>query len=213
MNAKIANLTARRIFAEHALFGLKFKALRLFCDHCDKYISSRTHWTCGHCDFENILTWKFSFLYKCARCKRPPASYSCPHCGKTNLLGQEGTESNQARLVCAKVPVEKTPVPAESDGETKERLHQQRKTDIEREIEIAHLTAKLDQLRASSEFKKEVTLEERLRKDFSEHDANVMGIHRIAREQIKLNAERYADDPEERERADESVRAWVEGKL
>ena len=106
MARKITSLKARRLFRRRLVFGLILKPLRLFCDHCDKYVPSNMEWVCGHCNEPNLVTKYYSFLNKCYNCKRAPKSYVCPHCGEVNFLDKDRDDSHPARKGAAPVPPE-----------------------------------------------------------------------------------------------------------
>ncbi|HWA85283.1 MAG TPA: zinc ribbon domain-containing protein [Opitutus sp.] len=185
------------------------KPLRLFCEHCDKYVPSDMPWQCSHCNFENDRTRYYSFLNKCQECKRPPKSYVCPHCGTVNFLDKDQDSAHPARKSTRCV----LPEPVIDLREEKQRQHEDQKQDLVREIEITKLNARLAQLKASPEFQKELNAREKLEKSFSEHDAHVMGVYMIEKEQRAKHAERHKDDPEMLEKANESLGMWVEKQL
>src|ERR1041385_8201165 len=97
MARKINPLKARGIYKGRLLLGMVLKPLRLFCDHCDKYIPSDMEWRCGYCNEENRATRLYSFLNKCQKCKRSPKAVVCPHCQKINFLDKERVGTHPAR--------------------------------------------------------------------------------------------------------------------
>lgn len=215
MAARILNVEARGRFKQRLIFGFIFKPLRLFCDHCDRYVPSDLVWQCGHCDHTNTWSQFYSFLHKCQKCKRAPRSYGCPHCEKINFLDSTRSGSHPAR----KPPTVHTEVPLPSEAakdsvsERRKREYEERKEEIERAIVLEALNAKLTQLKASSEFRKQKTAREKLEESFNEHSAHVMGARIIAREQRVKNAETYKADPDLLSMANEAVDHWEEGQL
>jgi len=209
MARKIPTLKARQRYRERLVLGLVFQPLRLFCDHCDGYVPSDLEWRCSHCHGENRRTTLYSFLNRCQHCKRPPKSYACPQCGKLNFLDKANDGTHPAR----RLEPPAVPPGVEEEQERKRRAHGHRKEDLEQEIVEAKLNAELERLKAASELSRKRSPAEKLEKSFAEHDGHVLAAHRIARREQALNAERYADDPEFRKRADESVAAWLERQL
>lgn len=207
MAKRIPNLKARSRFRQRLLLGLTVKPVRLFCESCDKYVPSDMPWRCSHCDHDNTKTKIYSFLNKCRECKRSPKSYVCPHCGSINFLDRDMNAAHPAR----KMPAYVVPEPPPDEEEEKQRQHDNRKQDLEREIEITRLNARLAQLKTSAEFK-DVTAREALQKSFSEHDAHMMGTYIIEKEQRAKNAEQYKDEPELLSKANESLSLWVENQ-
>ena len=206
MARRIPTLKAKSHFKQRLLFGMVFKPLRLFCDHCDKYVPSDMPWRCSHCSHENERTRIHSFLNKCRNCKRSPKAYACPHCGQFNFLDTDREVAHPA------LPVGRPPAAESTTDPRKEKLREriEQKESLEHEIVIARLDAELKHIKESAEFKKEKSARESLEKSFSEHDAHMMGAHALAREQRRKNAETYKDDPELRTMADESVQHWLE---
>jgi len=106
--------------------------------------------------------------------------------------------------------------PAKKKHQDKTHLRKRRKhtfsekTELEQEIEITALTAKLARLKTSSEFKIEKSKQEALRESFTEHDAHMMGALMLADEERAKNIEQYKDDPEMLEKKELSLKAWLE---
>ena len=210
MAGRLPNLKARTQYKQRLLLGLVFKPLRLFCEYCDKYIPSDMPWRCSHCDHANDRTKIYSFLNKCRECKRVPKSYACPHCSNVNFLDKDSNPSHPARSTMERPPVETS---AEEVRLQKKNEHNDRKEEIEREIEITRLNASLVELKASTQFQKAKSTREKLEESFSEHDAHVMGAQMIADEQRVKNAEKYKDDSNGLGMANESIAMWLEKQL
>lgn len=208
MARKITSLKARKIFKTRLLLGLVLKPLRLFCEHCDKYVPSDMEWVCGHCNEHNHFTKYYSFLNKCRRCKRPPKSYICPHCGAVNYLDKDEESLHPARQIDNTVPA-----PPLDHRVEKRQAHEERKEDLANEIEIARLNAALARLKESAEFGFETEAMRKLEKSFSEHDAHVMGVHKIEAREEKLIPEKYKDDPVRQDQARDSLKKWVSDNI
>ncbi len=183
-------------------------SLDLFCDECGKHISSFDKWICSYCDKENERTIIHSFLAACEKCHREPMSYSCPHCKAVNLLNASDDKKHPAVILHPDKPIVEI-----SDDVKNERAHLEKKIALEREIEITKLNAMLEQLKASAGFKAEVSAQEQLEKDFSDHDAHIMGARMIAKARKTENARLYKDDPEFLKMKDESVDSWLRTKI
>lgn len=207
MARRIPTLKAKTHYKQRLLFGMVLKPLRLFCDHCDKYVPSDMSWRCSHCRHENERTRIHSFLNKCRNCKRSPKSYACPHCGQLNFLDTDQEAAHPALPVGSQPP---PPAPAVDAQEQMLRKRAEQKATLEHKIVIARLDAELRGIKESVDFKKEKSARERLEKSFNDHDAHMMGAHKLAQEQRRKNAETYNDDPELRGMADESVQHWLE---
>ena len=166
MARRFPNIEARARFRVRMVLGGKlFRPLRLFCDHCDKYVPSDMVWECAHCDYVNAFTNIFSFLNRCSRCKRVPRAYCCPHCDRVNFLdGARGGDYAAKQYV---QPGAKEPEVAPPDPrEIRSQNHEDEKTEMLRKIEIGLLKRKLTQIEASFEFQKERTHQEKLRERF-----------------------------------------------
>lgn len=201
--------TSRTKFRLRLYCGLVVKPVRFFCEYCGKYIPSDIEWRCSYCSHENRETRLYSFLNKCRNCKRPPSAFVCPHCDQVHFLDESESDSHPA------IALERLPT-AESPEETSKRKrleHSARKEELNAEIEITELNVKLAKLKTGEEFKSAKTAREKLEQSFSEHDAHVMGVHMLAKEQRKNNSERFKDDPEMLERANDSLDAWIESHL
>jgi len=219
MDRKIHPLKARNRFKARLLFGMVLKPLRLFCEHCDKYLPSDMEWRCAHCGHENLSTRIYSFLNKCQQCKRSPKSVACPQpgCGKLNFLDKDKDGSHPAVKNSAPAIPPLSPEQLQAQERTKHRVkksedHTDRREDISREIEIARLDAELSKWKASAEsFKKKSPLDQ-LKSDFEQRKMHAMGVHEIAANEYALNKETFKDDPEKQEQADTVVKNWAEDK-
>jgi hypothetical protein len=205
--AQITLLEARMRFKERLFLslGMRRKPLKLFCEHCGKFIPSDMPWRCGFCDTENYKTKLYSFLYKCGRCKQPPKSFICPHCEKRLPLAKKSSDQHPARKIQGFVNIDS----AADRQAIQVRDRNLRKQELEHDIVMTRLNAELNLLKKQTEPKKEKTPLENLEQSFSEHDAHVMAVHKIVKREKEANAKEFANDAELREMADESVDDWA----
>lgn len=203
MARRISNLKSRDWFQARMLLGLFFKPLHLFCEACDKHVPSTMHWKCSHCDFINVRTKYYSFLHKCQQCKREARSYACPHCDKINFLDSTKYAGHPARSSSRPPPLVETVA-------DKQRKFAEKRMEIQQEIEITELNARLAKLKASPEFQKQVSAKEKLELHFSDHDAHTMGVKAIVRERRREAMEKYKNDPEALEDQMESIDQWAD---
>jgi len=189
--------------------------LRLFCEHCDKYVPSNLEWRCGYCDHENKRTRIYSFLNKCSKCKRVPKSYACPHCGVAVFLSEEKDESHPARFLCG--PIEDTPLSPDEAAELLRKQKRQAYTDhkegLQQEIDIVDLEKRLAVLKDSPAFKAEKSAREKLLERFTAHDEHTMGVRMLEREMKAEYEKEFKDEPEMLEMKLESLDAFVQGEI
>jgi hypothetical protein len=206
--AKPLTPTAVRLrFRERQIltFGLRRKPLKLFCEHCGKFIPSDMEWVCGYCNLRNVRTKLYSFLNKCEQCKRVPKSFHCPHCNATMFFDGPRDDRHPARNNVA------PPCPPETEEQAKAKKlleRGERKAELEYEIVCAKLDNDLAALLKQREMYKSKTPDQALEEDFLKDDAQFMGVHKIASEKIKMYEKLYADDPELLEMATLSVKKW-----
>jgi phage FluMu protein Com len=211
MARKITALKARRRFKQRLIVGLVLRPVRLFCDHCDKYVPSDMEWRCGHCNETNRRTKFYSFLNKCQECKRPPKSFICPHCGEVNFLDKDESASHPA--VMTSVP---PPPPPETKAEIRARIREKRdeqKETMGHKITMAGLNAELVRLEASTEFLKKKSKMEELEKDWSEFKAHRMGVDEIEERVERMLEKTYPNDPDKREKEMLTLKAWKASKV
>lgn len=205
--AQLTPTQARNRFQERLFLtlGLGRKPLRLFCEHCGKYIPSDMPWTCGFCDMDNEKTTRFSFLYKCQRCKQPPICLQCPHCSSFLFFGKNHDAKHSARSV-------KSVAVPESEVQRRAQLLQSRedrKAELEHEIVVTRLDAELKMLKRAIEPKKTKSALESLEESYSDEQIQMMGVHKIVKREKEANAASYANDPELLERADQTLTGWA----
>ena len=183
----------------------------LFCITCGKYNPVRTDWQCGYCDYKNTNQLRFSFLHQCENCGKEPESHICEHCDKPIPLGLD--EAINANHSSRSLPLKETVVPATDDGGKKAKEYSARKEELRHQIEIAELDKQLARLRATIEFKRDLSAREKLERSFSEHDAHAMGAMIIAKEQRDKYTSLYKDDPEFLSMSLESIQSWLDRQV
>jgi len=178
--------------------------VKIFCSHCGKYIPNDMDWRCGYCDAINTNRRYHPVFSECQTCKRETLAYTCTHCSQIVLFDESEDRNHPARQYVA----DRREMPRDLLQE-KMRVHDLKKTDLEHEIEIEQLKMKLVRIKASTEFKQEVTAQEKLRKKFSEQETHVLGALLLAKEERAKNAEQYKDDPELLEMKELALRAFL----
>ncbi len=188
-----------------------FVYVNLFCDHCNKHIPFDVPWKCGYCSEEqqNLRVAWWGLIGKCVKCESEAQAFHCPHCQKVNYLDIDQDGSHSASILLNSAP--KVVFPATLD--LKRQAHLERKTELEHEIEITQLAAQLEALKASPIFKKEVAKKEGIAERFSSFETHTMGVHMFAKQKREEYEERFKDDPDFLEQANESLQAFVEDQL
>lgn len=171
---------------------LSITNIQIFCPHCGKSIPRQQNWICGYCDGENTDQIFHPVIYKCSHCDQEPKSYICSHCEKTVFFDIDNDARHAARLAVSKKPG----ISRQDPLEEKKRAHILRKTELEQEIEITALNKRLAQLKLSPEFKEEVSAREKIGKEFSEFQQEVLGFRMLERNERARYAEEFKDDPE-----------------
>jgi hypothetical protein len=204
-------LKARRKFKQRLFFGLAVKPLRLFCNHCGKYIPSDSEWRCGYCDTENLRTKLYSFLRKCQQCKRPPKAFICPHCKEPNFLDKKRDATHAAWNIRTVVPA--VVANAEELRSWRKQGREDEKSGLQHEIEIAKLNAELIMVKKSVEFKEKKSIKESLEESLTEFEANTMGARMAAKNRRELYAKEVNNDPDLLRDYDEMLQAWLDNYL
>lgn len=136
------------------------------------------------------MTGRFSFLYRCENCKKAPNSYECPKCREPIFLNRQNDGRHPAIIQLIEE--------LEPDAilEERRKAHQEQKEGLEHEIEITALSKQLAQLKLSPEFRKEVSAKEKIEKDFSEYDSEMMGVRMLERSLRLKYAVEFRGDPD-----------------
>jgi hypothetical protein len=186
------------------------KELKLFCNHCGKFIDWIDPWVCGFCDTPNYRTKLNSFLHKCKCCGEPPHSLTCPHCEKLICLDDLGKNENPARMADAKPPPKISP----------DDSHAREVKEIERKREITRLNAELtkeeiilEQVRRTAKPDPAKPLGVKLEESFSAFRDRNMAIETIAKRELAKADVEYGNDPDARERYRLTVEAWREDNI
>lgn len=92
----------------------KLYEIKIFCEHCGKYIDEDARWICGYCDVEICSELPiYPFLAECSKCGKEPPALQCPHCNANVLLIDDPDPRHVARFIPGKTitppenPVEK----------------------------------------------------------------------------------------------------------
>ena len=222
MDRKINPLKARSKFKARLLFGMLLKPLRLFCQHCDKYMPSDLQWRCAYCKHNNESTKIYSFLNKCQNCKRSPKSVMCPNCKEVNFLDKDRDGSHPAKPVLildeeARAllrPGGPTQEQIEAEKRAKERIkkseeHIDTKLERSRQIEIAELDARLAKWKVEAEANSSDAILNKLRKDGERHVIHNMGVQIVAKELT----EKYRQvAPEMTKQNEDAIQQWAENQ-
>ena len=198
---------ARLRFRERQLltFGLRRKPLKLFCEHCGKFIPSDMEWVCGYCNLRNVRTKLYSFLNKCEQCKRVPKSFHCPHCDAAMFFDGPHDDRHPARNNVAPP----RPLETEEQAKIKKLLEQkERKADLEYEIVCARLDNDLAALLKEREKYKSKTPKEAMQEDLEQDKAKCISADEVAEEDIRTYEKLYVGNPDLLEKHQLFVKKW-----
>ncbi|MCI0560623.1 MAG: hypothetical protein MN733_19220, partial [Nitrososphaera sp.] len=186
-------------------FVLRKRAIRMRCPNCHKHLATNAPWICGDCRKRNDRVDDYPFLNRCEHCGVAPRAYQCHHraCRKLIFLTEDESEQNYAHCV---EPVEP---PAKDESKEEVLAEEREKRKLNHELVMTELTAKLDEVKRKADFSKKRNPYEKVEEDFERHHAQMMAVHEIARDRKRANVEKYKEDAELLERANESVDAWV----
>jgi hypothetical protein len=189
-------------------FILNKRAIWVRCSHCRKRVATNTPWICGFCKERNQQVDEYPFVYRCEHCSAEPKAYKCHHwgCGELIFFTEDQLEKNYA--MCVNSPVEKVPVP-----ETEAARFQREKQMLSHEIEMLDLEGKLEAVKQRRDLGKKKSPVEEMEESFSQHFTRALGAHEYARKQKTANAEKFKDDPEMLEKANQVVDDWLEHRL
>ena len=200
--SSIAVLFFYRIF----IYG---KELKVFCNHCGKFIDWIDPWVCGFCDTPNYRTKLNSFLHRCKHCGQLPHSLSCPHCEKLICLDDFGKNENPARMVDAKPP---PPEISPDDSHAREVKEIERKREITRlNAELTKEEIVLEQVRRTAKPDPAKPLGEKLEESFVAFRDRNLAIQMIV--DRELEKAKAIDNPDLRERHLLMLEAWREDNI
>ena len=200
--SSIAVLFFYRIF----IYG---KELKVFCNHCGKFIDWIDPWVCGFCDTPNYRTKLNSFLHRCKHCGQLPHSLSCPHCEKLICLDDFGKNENPARMVDAKPP---PPEISPDDSHAREVKEIERKREITRlNAELTKAEIDLEQVRRIAKPDPAKPLGVKLEESFSAFRDRNLAIQMIV--DRELEKAKAIDNPDLRERHLLMLEAWREDNI
>lgn len=189
-------------------FGLRRKPLKMFCEHCGKFIPSDMEWICGYCNMENLRTKSYSFLHKCEQCRRTPKSFHCPHCNRISFFDETHDDRHPARSTHQPVSVPAVIDTDEQIRAQKVKEREERKAELEYEIVCAKLDNDLAALLKQRELYKSKTPKELLVEDLERDKAQCMGADEVAEQDIKAYEKLYAGNPDLLEKHMLFVKKW-----
>lgn len=176
----------------------------LFCPNCRKFIELDAIWRCAFCDQENEVN---PVLFRCEKCHKEPESCVCSHCGGVILLTSDGDSLRPAEIV-----IKKNEDESSEDARAKKREdHLAKKEQLECDIEITRLAAQLEELKASSIFKQQVSeREDALSKRFNQFEKHTMGVRMLAKKKRQEYEMAYKNDPDLLEQLNEGLDSFIE---
>jgi hypothetical protein len=215
MAAAVPPLEARDTFDERFTFGWVFTPVWVACEFCRKATPSDIVWKCGYCGEVNDQTKSYSFLNECRKCETAPKSFYCTHCCEINCLDSTGDKSNPALKLGMSLPppvpppaIPKQPEP--QDPHTAElRELQKRQQLLTQQIAVARLKAELDKWKPA----RKKSIRKRLEESIAEYQGQFLTAREIYEREKRANEEKYKDDPEMLEQANQVLEDWYEREM
>lgn len=201
----LADLGAIVILFYVNFFILDKRGIKIRCPHCRKYLRTGTPWICGECQAKNQQIDEFPFVHRCEHCSAEPKAYRCHHCDEPIFLTEDTRKQNCATSLGRGGDLSEKPEPESA-------RYEREKQDLEHQILMTELAAKLDANKQRLEFAKHKNPSEEIEDSFTKHFARHMGSREFARKQKAVNAEKYKDDPEGLKDADDTVDDWLRGR-
>ena len=183
-------------------YVLEHRPIKLRCPQCWNFVRTNTPWVCGFCLRNNEHADEFPVINRCEHCGAEPRAYQCHHCQQLIYLTEDRLNRNFA--TCLNPPGQAAPPP-----EDEMTLLRKEKEKLEHEIAMTELTAKLEAGKQRLEFGKKKSPREEIEESFAKYDARVMGKEEFARKQRAIYAERYKDDRDMLDRANEALNDWL----
>jgi hypothetical protein len=188
---------------------LATRTIGMVCRNCGKYVETNRPWICGNQNEEhrNDNTGYFPFIRECQYCGNEPKSYECHHCEKLIFLTKDESSIGFAR--CADILHRE---PEAKEDPVAEKLFRQRqaKLDLEHELEMARLKAKLKEEKSKTEPppRKKTAFEE-----LEEYYKNMVD-HEDAEKKWRAAIDvEFANDPVGRARRHRIVDQWVANQI
>lgn len=181
--------------------------IRVFCEHCGKFIDKIMLWRCGMCDKVNGRNYPTSYLGPCTRCGELPHAIVCPHCEKLNFLDEQRIEKNPARSLCDAKPVAPAASPDEIHANEVKELERKKEIAV-RAAALANAEGELERTRKALASSVERSLSERLEKNFETFRDRAMAVDAIAKRELKHAEEAYRDDPDMLEKMRLAIDSW-----
>jgi hypothetical protein len=186
------------------------RAIAITCPRCNAYIETNTPWTCGNysCRQDNERVDYYPFVYQCQHCGVEQKAYECPSCGDAIYLSKDRIKNICATIIKPRQKSE-TPPPKKDPEAEKRRKQQQEKSDLEHDVEIARLKAKLKEEQSkTAEPPPEKTAYEELEAYFKKMMANEEA-ERLWRDIID---EKFKNDDVARAKAHLVVDQWMNNR-
>lgn len=198
--------------AYYALFHfLEPSPLLITCPNCNKQISTNTPWRCGLCKAENRRADEVPFTQACSECGATPKAYRCHHslentpCGNLIYLSPDEQVENYA---CCLTPEPKAAPVVVPPTSSEVRLEAQ--AEARHKIEMARLSAVLEQRLKLAGPKVEKSSKERLNEDFQNDYDAWLGAEEEAEKQRVLARERFKDNKVLLKKALDLINAWAQ---
>jgi hypothetical protein len=186
---------------------LATRTIGMVCRNCGKYVETNRPWICGNRDEQhrNDKTDYFPFIEKCEYCGNEPKSYQCHHCGELIFLTKDESSIGFARCADIRRPQESKKDPVA------EKLFRQRqaKLDLEHEVEMASLKAKLKEEKSKTA---EPPPKKTAYEELEEYFMNMMANEKAEREWRDIIDEQFKNDFFARAKAHRVVDQWMENR-
>jgi hypothetical protein len=189
---------------------LNKRAIAITCPRCDAYIETNTPWTCGNfsCRRDNERVNDYPFVHQCQHCGVEQKAYECPSCGDAIYLTKDRIKDICATIIKPRQKAEPPPPKVDPEGE-KRRKQQQEKSDLEHDVEMARLKAKLKEEESKNA---EPPPKKTAYEDLEEYFKNMMANETAEREWRAIIDEKFKNDPVARAKAHAVVDQWMRNR-
>lgn len=212
INPLIVDIVAVGIAYTLFFFILEKRAIAVECPHCGGYIETNTPWKCGNpnCQKPNERVDDFPVVHRCQHCEVEPKAFECPHekCHLPIYLSNDRLKTIYAQFIKPQKRSEPKPPPKDPNAEKKHK-QQQEKSDLEHEVEMARLKAKLKEEQSKTA---EPPLKKTAYEDLEEYFKSMMANEKAEREWRDIIDEQFKNDPVAREKAHRVVDQWMRNR-
>jgi len=186
------------------------RAIAITCPRCDAHIETNTPWTCGNfsCRQDNLQVDDYPFVYQCQHCGVEQKAYECPRCGDAIYLSRDRIKNICATIIKPRPKSEPPPPKTDPEAE-KRRKQQQEKSDLEHDVEMARLKAKLKEEESKTA---EPPPKKTAYEDLEEYFKNMMANETAEREWRAIIDEKFKNDPVARAKAHAVVDQWMKNR-